>query len=355
MAHGHDHSHDHGDYYVEQLCTIAVCGALGGVAVMLWWRNLLFYILAPQFHPYVLAGGLVLLALVAVRAVTLWFSVERKPAADHHDHVHHHHDHDHDHSHHVTAAAPEKTGIPCGHDHDHAHCDHDHDHHHDHGHHHHDHAHAHGHAHDHGWAPWRFIVLMLPVLLYFLGLPREGFSRIGPGIDTGLVETDYFSAYKGQVGALFGLGSHGPLMAAPALYIETKGEAQKVQFKELERASFTPDTRQHYQGRTVILTGQFAPGPNDKRFTLVRYKINCCAADAINLNAVIVIDPSAEDTLSVKANQWVQVTGRVQFSPKPGRPNEFIAVILVKPTKREGETLADLVKGVPPENNPYES
>src|SRR5262249_18283679 len=61
------------------------------------------------------------------------------------------HEHKHEHAH---AAA--------GHDHGHAH-DHDHD-------------HGHDHDHSHGWAPWRFVVLLLPVVLYFLNLPNEGFS-----------------------------------------------------------------------------------------------------------------------------------------------------------------------------------
>ena len=62
----------------------------------------------------------------------------------------------------ITRAADE-----CGHDHAHSHS----------------HAHSHAHMedegeeqHDHGWAPWRYMVLAIPIFLYFLGLPREGFS-----------------------------------------------------------------------------------------------------------------------------------------------------------------------------------
>jgi hypothetical protein len=32
------------------------------------------------------------------------------------------------------------------------------------------------HGHDHGWNPWRYIVLLLPVVLYFLDFPNGGFS-----------------------------------------------------------------------------------------------------------------------------------------------------------------------------------
>src|SRR5262249_26064209 len=70
--HAHGHGHDDGNYFIDQLCTIAACGALGGVAVMMWYRGALTYILAPQFYTPVLIGGLALLALVAVRATSLW-------------------------------------------------------------------------------------------------------------------------------------------------------------------------------------------------------------------------------------------------------------------------------------------
>src|SRR5690349_10593464 len=100
MGHDHDHGHDHshaGTYYVDQLCTIASCGALGGVAVMMYATGKLSLILASQFFLYVLIGGIVLLAMVVVRAVTLW-SEAGKAASHTHEH-HHDHEHDHEHKH----------------------------------------------------------------------------------------------------------------------------------------------------------------------------------------------------------------------------------------------------------------
>ena len=76
MAHDHDHAHDPTTYYVEQLCTIGIAGALGGIAVMLYQRGLLWF-LAPKVQPWVLGGGLALLAVVAVRAVVVWFQAGR--------------------------------------------------------------------------------------------------------------------------------------------------------------------------------------------------------------------------------------------------------------------------------------
>ena len=134
MAHVHEHEHDPNSYSVEQLCTIGICGALGGVAIMLWWHNLLRLMLAPWFFIPVLLGGIALLALVAVRAVTVWFTVGERHASHVHPHDHEHaHDHHHHHEH-------------CGHDHSHEHAIttepqghvplavHGHDHHHEHEH-----------------------------------------------------------------------------------------------------------------------------------------------------------------------------------------------------------------------------
>src|SRR5262249_54261500 len=58
-----------------------------------------------------------------------------------------------------------------GHDHDHGH---GHGHSHAHGH---SHSHAHGDGHDHGWAPWRYVVLLLPVVLYFLVLYNPAYDK----------------------------------------------------------------------------------------------------------------------------------------------------------------------------------
>src|SRR5262249_27065013 len=188
---------------------IGPVGVCGGVAVMLWSHQWLKGMLAPWFHVFVMIGGATLLVLVGIRAVALWFSVEQNAANHDHGHSHdccHGHDqhHHHEHAHH--------------HGHDHSHdCGHDH-HDHDHPHHHHEHCghdpghdagleqeqaiaaeahaprelaittaphaqapapapeHDHGHDHAHGWSPWRYMVLLLPVVLYFMDLPGPGFS-----------------------------------------------------------------------------------------------------------------------------------------------------------------------------------
>src|SRR5919201_6387961 len=94
----HSHADDQSSYYLEQLCTIAISGLLGGVCVMLWYHGLLSLILNVKFHQPVLWGGIALLVLVVLRAVTLWVAVGRTPGHHHHDHEHDD-EHCHDHSH----------------------------------------------------------------------------------------------------------------------------------------------------------------------------------------------------------------------------------------------------------------
>jgi hypothetical protein len=290
MAHAHDHHHEPTAYYSEQLTTIGICGALGAVAIMLWSRDLLQWILVPKFHLPVLLGGVALLALVIVRAVTVWFSVGKQDGG-------HSHNHNHDHSH--------------DHDHAHEHCDHDHGHGEE-GHEHahaiadkpHTHSHAHDHGHEHGWAPWRYVILLLPIVLYFLNLPSQGLSQF-----------------------------HGKSLDAGAVALESDGGKSKgqlnVAFLELERASYNPSTRDYYTGYDVKMKGQFQPSPvSAKRFTLFRDKMNCCAGDAIRLN--MVIDSPTELDVGALQGRWVEVTGQVTFAKRPGREEYVPALILRK-------------------------
>ncbi len=299
----HDHSHgDRNAYYLNQLFTIAVCGALGGVVVMLWYSDKLRFLVVQRFWMPSLIGGITLLVLVVVRAIAVWRSVDEP--------------------------------MDAGHQHDHDHCGHDHDHHHEHAHHGHTHDH-HGHSHgpgddcghEHGWAPWRYVVLLLPVVLYFLNLPNEGFSA------------DYGDRLKGmQLTAPTSLGS--------------KGSLGEVGFAELQQASLSQENRDYYEEKTIRLVGQYSEG-SDTRFTLVRYKMACCARDAVPLNAVIMIDPQSEEKMNRDKyrNKWVEVSGRVHFFQKPGG-NEFITALILYPTKDQplGKLISILER---PPANPF--
>jgi hypothetical protein len=393
----HSHAEDRSSYYVEQLCTLGICGLLGGVTVMLWYQNLLRYILAPKFHQPVLWGGVAILVLVVLRAVALWVEAGKSAPGHTHDH-----DHAHDHGH--------------DHEHEHAHEHHHHEHAHDHDH---EHAHAHGHdhGHDHGWNPWRYIVLLLPIVLYFLGLPNAGLTTRASGStdladstsgkfvqntglqilkDAGRDAVQVVMVASDSPAAKAGLRVHDlitqvtrnedaegkPLEkpevlptkgmsvdeAAKAiggkpgtkvkLAVRHEGEEQahdveltraadilSLGFKELEGAAYMPSKRKYFEGRMVKLKGQYSPSGNPKVFKLVRYKITCCAADAVPLDVVIMLDPQSQENLAhLSPNQWIEVLGQVQFLKRRDR-DEYVTVLTVASAKDVRPADAD--------NDPY--
>jgi hypothetical protein len=287
--HGHHHPHGHthsaGEYYLEQLLTIGICGAFAVVAVMMYNSNKLGLILVPKFHPWVLWGGVALFVLTLVRIVALWRATA--PAHDHHDHPHEH--------------SPD--------------CQHDHSHDHNHGHEHHP-THpegVHAHDHSHGGIFWRVVVLMFPIALFLMGLPNEGFSKEKQ------LELLGKDAALGEMGAVAAKG----------------GAIIPLTFADLSAAALDPDSRAGYEGHTVQVKGQLRK-LSDKECTLYHLKMTCCAADMIPLKARIV----TEDSLGAIADtEWREVTGVLQFVQLAGK-EQYIPVIRtklanIKPTSPE--------------------
>src|SRR5262249_34105909 len=161
--HHHTHEHTEDSYYLDQLCMITMSAAFGGIclAMFFWKTDMLTRLLGPQFHLFVLISGCTLIGLAVLRAASLWVQAGREKHA--HEHAHHEHAH------------PEHEDEAHCHDHGAGGHDHGHDHAHTHSHAHHHHHHDHGpEDHDHNWAPWRYVVLLVPVILFLLGLPNKG-------------------------------------------------------------------------------------------------------------------------------------------------------------------------------------
>ncbi len=141
---------------------------------------------------------------------------------------------------------------------------------------------------------------------------------------------------------------------------QAKGQVFEVDFPELQRAPATQTSRDFYEGKTIRVKGQFLPG-NDRMFTLVRYRQNCCARDAIPLKAVILIDPKSTAKLPVEElrSQWLQVEGQLQFRPNPTQPDAWLTVIVLQPDETRplfdstGQNGKALIKVVPADANYY--
>jgi uncharacterized repeat protein (TIGR03943 family) len=130
--HGHDHDHGASEYYLEQLLTVLICGAMGITSILMWQFDRLNHLLVPKFHAWVLAGGIVLTLVTIIRGVSLWSLLNPKnPSHGAVGHVH---------------------GPDCNHDHG-------------------------DHAHMPGGIYLKVIPFALPILLFVMGLPNAGFSK----------------------------------------------------------------------------------------------------------------------------------------------------------------------------------
>src|SRR5436305_10125754 len=128
-----------------------------------------------------------------------------------------------------------------------------HDHSHDHDEHGHTHSHAHAaqdhsHAdHEHGWAPWRYVVLLMPILLFLLGMPSKGLqATFNAKIDT----TADNSAIVVEHAALVALDPWSRLAWAGKLLGEDSvAGAFPVDFTRLFASADDPVDRQWLKGK----------------------------------------------------------------------------------------------------------
>jgi hypothetical protein len=246
----HTHCADDGNaYYLEQLCMVGFCGALGVVQIMLYYLpqgselKVLDLILAPKFHIAVLIAGYVLTSLAVIRGVIVWIKAGRIPTIHGHDHA-------------------------CSHKHTH--------------------EHEHSDAHDHSWAPWRYIVLLLPILLFLVGMPWPAKAVADDPAEAGVLD---------------------------------------VNFMDLQKIASTADERSYWQGKFVRVKGEFDRGSTDRTFSLVRWKMTCCRADAYRLNVRIESpEPVAFEKLQ---DRWVNVTGQISFAMPPGR-DEHVTILKMR-------------------------
>lgn len=348
MAHSHSHT-DSESYYPEQLCLIAFSGLFGGICLSLyfWQQSMLNLLLVKNFHPFVLVSGIVLIGLTLVRAAVLWRTAgEAQPHTHEHGDCGHTHSHDHDcgheHHHHEHDCGHEHVhSEDCAH-HEHAHvhgedCDHHHEH--DCGHAHtHEHAH-HDHDHEHGWAPWRYMVLLVPVILFLLGLPNKGPTADASTLKLEGVFTKESAGYASLASAATNLWSQAVLLAA-LNSDPTAGPVVKIDFQTLEQAAFTDQDA--WKGKVVRVVGQFQPSVHSQReFNLIRFRIKCCGADAIPLPVPIV---AKEAVTGVQPMQWIDVTGQVEFH-KRGENESYFTVLRVPSRKNIAPT--------EPDANPY--
>jgi uncharacterized membrane protein YcgQ (UPF0703/DUF1980 family) len=143
---------------------------------------------------------------------------------------------------------------------------------------------------------------MLPIVLYFLNMPNSTFSAEAYGHMMSTAQTE---------------DSGAPVV---------KKEGLVLGFKELTNAAHDKTTRDALEGQTGRLAGMYQTGDGDKRFTLFRVKMSCCAADAIPVGVLIVCE---ENITRFQAKQWVEVEGQIQFH-KLRAQEKWVPVLYLK-------------------------
>jgi hypothetical protein len=150
-------------------------------------------------------------------------------------------------------------------------------------------------------------VLLFPVILFLIGLPNKG-----PQVRAAAAQVDTSHEFLGYATLIeAGRDPLELLVMWAALTSEDSGKATALDFNMLKEVSKEARDRDYWKGKRVRVIGQFAPSPNsDRVFTLVRFKIRCCAADAIPINVPMI---SREPTSGIKEGEWVEVTGQLEF------------------------------------------
>ena len=277
MAHTHVADKN---YYVEQICALGACASLGIVAILMFTSDKVALLLAPFLRATVLWGGIALLVVVLLRGIALWKQAGLVQVKCDDDHAH---DHQHD-----------------------EHCEHDHK------------APADcGHEHSHAWMPVKYVFLMVPLTLYLLELPNAAFSA------------DWANRQADQ-----------SALENPGHAVGDKG-AMVLGFRELADAAQDDGKRNYFEGHTVKLKGMFVKVGSDKEFTLMRMKMNCCAADVVPMQVRII----SEDKVPAFARtDWVEVTGKVEFRKVAGG-TKYLPILL---------TSSDKINKIEPDSSPYD-
>jgi hypothetical protein len=254
-------------------------------------------LLSVRFHVYILLAGIALLTLAILRAYALWRQTKLEGAQGrHHHHGHDHHDHSHDHDHDVEMAVNHAPA----HAHSHA-----------------DHSHA---DHSHGWAPWRYVVLMVPVILFALGQPASSDQGVLPthhgDLDLPPLEPESAASLAAPTEDLFSqLALAGILPTAQKT--ETAGMVPGVEFRRLHESPGKDGERRFLNGKSVLVKGEYMADPDNPRVGYVmRYLRQCCSADAVPVS-IPVVGRQALPALTQRA--WAHIRVKVDYVPRDGR------------------------------------
>ncbi len=171
-----------------------------------------------------------------------------------------------------------------------------------------------------------FATLLLPLLL--------AFSATKDGFGLAAIEN------RGIITDASGLIRAPDDMPSVESFMPTTEDGEiKISVMDLLYAAQEPMLRQELAGKPVEVIGQLMEesdaNPYGNRMKLVRMYMNCCAADARPVGAIIEV-PSKVD---VPTLSWVVVKGTLSFPMEGGKPLAVLKVRSLEPTDPPDETM----------------
>ncbi len=136
-----------------------------------------------------------------------------------------------------------------------------------------------------------FIVFLFPILLFLIVKPTTlpTYVAIKRGIQTEFSSEDILKSLYEK--------------------IEIEGKYKKLTIKQI--LAFSKTKPEEINNKDVAVEGIIYKGEEKEKFTLIRFLITCCAADATPLG--IEVEYKAETGKELKNEEWVKVKGKAKI------------------------------------------
>jgi uncharacterized repeat protein (TIGR03943 family) len=265
----------------------------GGFVLWLSATSQLSTYLHPSLQPYTTVAGVTLLVLAAfaVRSLMVAPRAHQECCRGHHDHG------DHPHAGHN------------GHDADHHHGED-----------------------ESGWLALLFktLLLLAPLLMILFG---QGTKFTMTTVQNRGVVEDLQKLPSANTSAAAAASAASSAVAATSAHRDVSSGAMPVQIIDMLYAVQMPSYREEFEGKEVVLTGQYVPlttgNPKGDRFQAIRMFITCCAADAKPVGVTIRY-PRDKMSLKVPEMGWIKITGKPVFPMDGGRRTAIIEATKVE-------------------------
>jgi len=247
---------------VVRAIALALCGLFAYILLELVARDRLkYYLNTAIFGWVVLAAGILLATMVALRAGT-WIAAR-------------------------LGMMPDVAHDCCNHDHGH---DHSHDHDHE------------QHAHSHEVSLWRLVIVALPLMMLMAGIVPEALSA---------------DAIRGKMSQQQRLAAGMTIASLPPGRTVENAKIRRATMKELAQDARDPVQRAMWESVSdpivAKVVGQLIRLKGSGRYQLTHMDRTCCAGDATPVVILVAGDPDPK----MRDENWLEVMGPVSYQKDP--------------------------------------